>query len=183
MTLRVSVDSGGTFTDGVLINEKGELITAKAHTTPQDLTVGTIECLSKLASLSGMTFKELLDRTSTIVHGTTLATNLVVSRAGAKLGTITTKGYRDRMLFLQVAKGDLGGDIKGGTTELFSFRMDPPEPLTRRHLMTEVEERVNHKGEVLIPLNEGDVRRAVAYLKKQGVESIAVILFLPVYGS
>jgi N-methylhydantoinase A len=177
MALRVSVDSGGTFTDGVLIDEKGEVITAKAHTTPQDLTVGTIECLSKLALLSGITLKDLLDRTSTIVHGTTLATNLVVSRTGAKLGTITTKGYRDRMLFLQVAKGDLGGDIKAGTSELFSFRMDPPEPLTRRYLMTEVEERVNYKGEVLIPLNEEDVRRAVAYLKKQGVESIAVILF------
>jgi N-methylhydantoinase A len=177
MTLRVSVDSGGTFTDGVLINEKGEMITAKAHTTPQDLAIGTIECLSKLASLSGRTLKDFLDQTSTIVHGTTLATNLVVSRTGAKLGTITTKGYRDRMLFLQVAKGDLGGDIKAGTTELFSFRMDPPEPLTHRYLMTEVEERVNYKGEVLIPLNEEDVRRAVALLKKQGVESIAVILF------
>ncbi len=177
MTLRVSVDSGGTFTDGVLIDEKGEVITAKAHTTPQDLTIGTLECLSKLASLSGMTLKDLLGRTSTIVHGTTLATNLVVSRKGAKLGTITTKGYRDRMLFLQVAKGDLRGDMKAGTTELFSFRMDPPRPLTHRYLMTEVEERVNYKGEVLIPLNEEDVRRAIAYLKKQGVESIAVILF------
>ncbi len=176
MTFRVSVDSGGTFTDGVLINEKGEVVTAKAHTTPQDLTAGTIECLSKLASLSGMTLKDLLGRTSTIVHGTTLATNIVVSRSGAKLGVITTRGYRDRMTFLHVAKGELKGDIRVGTADLFNFRMDPPEPLTRRYLTTEVEERVNFKGEVLIPLNEEDVRRAVGYLKKQGVESIAVLL-------
>lgn len=176
MAFRVSVDSGGTFTDGVLINEKGEVVTAKAHTTPQDLTLGTIECLSKLASLSGMTLKDLLGRTNTIVHGTTLATNIVVSRSGAKLGAITTRGYRDRMTFLHVAKGELKGDIRVGTTDLFNFRMDPPKPLTRRYLTTEVEERVNYKGEVLIPLNEDDVRRAVAYLKKQGVESIAVIL-------
>jgi N-methylhydantoinase A len=54
MNFRVSIDSGGTFTDGVLIDEKGEVVTTKAHTTPQDLTLGTIECLSRLASLSGM---------------------------------------------------------------------------------------------------------------------------------
>jgi N-methylhydantoinase A len=176
MVFRVSVDSGGTFTDGVLINEKGEVVTAKAHTTPQDLTVGTLECLSKLASLSGKNLKDLLEQTSTIVHGTTLATNIVISRSGAKLGVITTRGYRDRMTFLQVAKGELRGDIRVGTADLFNFRMDPPKPLTRRYLTTEVEERVNFKGEVLIPLNEGDVRRAVGYLRKQGVESIAVLL-------
>ncbi len=176
MAFRVSVDSGGTFTDGVLIDEKGEVVTAKAHTTPQDLTAGTIECLSKLASLSGMKLEDLLARTSTIVHGTTLATNIIVSRSGAKLGVITTRGYRDRMTFLHVAKGELKGDIRVGTADLFNFRMDPPKPLTRRYLTTEVEERVNFKGEALIPLNEEDVRRAVGYLKKQGVESIAVLL-------
>ncbi len=176
MTFRVSVDSGGTFTDGVLINERGEVVTTKAHTTPQDLTAGTIEVLSKLASLSGMKLEDLLGRTSTIVHGTTLATNIVVSHSGAKLGTITTRGFRDRMTFLQVAKGELKGEIRVGTADIFSFRMEPPKLLTRRYLMTEVEERVNYKGEVLVPLNEEDVRRAVAYLKKQGVESIAVIL-------
>ena len=177
MTFRISVDSGGTFTDGVLMNDQGEFTTAKAHTTPNDLTIGTMNCLNKLASQSGIKLGDLLSRTSSIIHGTTTATNLVVSRNGAKMGTITTKGYKDRMLFLQVAKGDLGGDIKAGIDELFSFRMDPPLPLTRRHLMTEVEERINYKGEVIIPLNEDDVCEAVDYLKKHEVESIAVILF------
>lgn len=109
MAFRVSVDSGGTFTDGILISEKGGVVTAKAHTTPEDLTIGTIECLSKLASLSGMGLKDLLGQTGTIVHGTTLAANIVATRSGAKLGTIATKGYRDRMTFLHVAKADLGG--------------------------------------------------------------------------
>lgn len=177
MTYRISVDSGGTFTDGVLINDQGEVITTKAHTTPNDLTIGTMNCLSKLASDAGIPLDHMLAHTDTIIHGTTTATNLVVSRNGAKMGTITTKGYKDRMLFLQVAKGDLGGDIKAGVDELFSFKMDPPPPLTRRFLMREVEERVNYKGEVVLPLNEDDVREAVTYLKKQGVEAIAVILF------
>ncbi len=176
MTFRVSVDTGGTFTDGILINEMGEAITTKAHTTPEDLTVGTIDCVTKLAELSGMPLPDLLGQTSTIVLGTTLATNIVATRSGAKMGTITTKGYRDRLAFLHVAKADLGGDRKATSAELFSFRTPYPKPLTRRYLMTEVEERINYKGEVLIPLNEEDVRKAVAYLKQQGVESIAVML-------
>jgi N-methylhydantoinase A len=176
MSFRISIDIGGTFTDGILFSEKGEITVAKAHSTSQDLTIGTIECLSKLSSSSGMTLKNLLGQTRTIVLGTTLATNIVATRSGARMGTITTKGYRDRITFLHVAKADLGGDRKATSAELFSFRSEYPKPLARRYLMTEVEERVNYKGEVLIPLNEDDVRKAVAYLKGQGAESIAVML-------
>src|ERR1039457_1165840 len=136
MTFRISVDSGGTFTDGILIDDKGEVLSAKAHTTPQDLTVGTINCLSKLAALAGMPLERLLSQAGTIVHGTTLATNIVATRTGAKLGFITTKGYRDRMTFLQVAKGEMRGDLKESQSEMFDFRMEYPKPLTPRHLMT-----------------------------------------------
>ena len=174
MTFRISVDSGGTFTDGILIDGKGEVLSAKAHTTPQDLTVGTINCLSKLAALAGMPLERLLSQAGSIVHGTTLATNIVATRTGAKLGFITTKGYRDRMTFLQVAKGEMRGDLKESQSEMFDFRMEYPKPLTPRHLMTEVEERLDYTGRVLTPLNEQDVRRAVEYLKKQGVQAIAV---------
>jgi N-methylhydantoinase A len=176
MGFRISVDIGGTFTDGILLGEKGEMTTAKAHSTPRDPIIGTIDCLSKLSSLSGMMLSELLSQTRTIVLGTTLATNIVATRSGAKMGTITTKGYRDRITFLHVAKADLGGDRKATSAELFSFRSEYPKPLTHRYLMTDVEERVNYKGEVLIPLNEDDVRQAVRYLKGHGVESIAVML-------
>jgi len=176
MGFRISVDVGGTFTDGILLSEKGAMTTAKAHSTPQDPTTGTIDCLSKLSSLSGVTLPELLSQTRTIVLGTTLATNIVATRSGAKMGTVTTIGYRDRITFLHVAKADLGGDREATSAELFSFRSEYPKPLTRRYLMTEVKERVNYKGEVLIPLNEDDVYCAVRYLKGHGVESIAVML-------
>ncbi|KPK88558.1 MAG: hypothetical protein AMJ94_14745 [Deltaproteobacteria bacterium SM23_61] len=176
MPLRISVDNGGTFTDGILLNEKGETVTAKAHTTPEDITLGTMECMNRLARSSGMTLMDLLGRTGTIVLGTTLATNIVATRSGAKVGTITTKGYRDRLSFLHVAKADLGGDKKATSAELFSFRSEYPKPLTRRYLMTEVEERVNFRGEVLTPLNEEDVRRSVKTLKEQEVDAIAVML-------
>ncbi len=174
MAFRISVDSGGTFTDGILIDDKGEVLSAKAHTTPKDLVVGTLNCLSKLAEMARMPLERLLNQTNTIVHGTTLATNIVATRTGAKLGFITTKGYRDRMTFLQVAKGEIRGDVKESQSEMFDFRMEYPKPLTPRRLMTEVEERLDYTGRVLTPLNEQDVRRAAAYLKQQGVEAIAV---------
>lgn len=174
MAFRISVDSGGTFTDGILIDDKGEVLSAKAHTTPKDLVVGTINCLSRLGEMAGMPLERLLGQTNTIVHGTTLATNIVATRSGAKLGFVTTKGYRDRMTFLQVAKGEIRGDVKESQSEMFDFRMEYPKPLTSRRLMVEVEERLDYTGRVLTPLNEQDVRRSVAYLRQQGVEAIAV---------
>lgn len=178
MTYRISVDAGGTFTDGVLMSERGEVIISKAPTTPHDLTTGTMNCISKLAMESGMTLRELLTQTNTIVHGTTLATNVVATRSGAKMGTIATKGYRLRMTFPQVAKSDWAEQ----PVDMYDFRLNEPKALTRNFLMTEVEERVNFKGEVLIPLNEDSVRQAVRYLKQQAVESIAVMLmFSPLY--
>jgi N-methylhydantoinase A len=170
------VDNGGTFTDGILINEKGEAITAKVHTTPENLTIGTLECIASLAELSGLRLADLLAQTSTIVLGSTLATNIVATRSGARIGAITTKGYRDRLSFLHVAKADLGGDRKVTSAELFSFRSDYLKPLIRRYLTVDVTERVNYKGDVLVPLDEEDVRKAVVHFKKQGVESIAVML-------
>lgn len=178
MTFRISIDSGGTFTDGVLINEKGETITAKVRTTPKDISIGTMECIGKLAKGAEISLRDLLSQTSTIVHGTTLATNAVASQSGAKMGTIATKGQRLRMVFPQVPKSDW----KERPVDMYDFRLDEPKPLTRPYLMTEVEERVNYKGEVLIPLNEESARVAVRYLKKHQVESIAVMLmFSPLY--
>jgi N-methylhydantoinase A len=172
MRYRISVDSGGTFTDGVLINESGDAVIRKAHTTPHDPTVGTLECIAKLAAAEGVTLTQLLGRTDSIVLGTTMATNVVATHSGPKMGTIATRGYRLRMAFPQVAKADW----KEGPADMYDFRAEPPEPLTPYYLMTEVEERVDFRGQVLTPLNEDDVRRAVRQLKSEGVTTIAVTL-------
>ena len=173
---RISVDCGGTFTDGILLSDAHEVWVAKADSTPSDPKIGVVECISRLAAQVGLPLPGLLAATNTIVLGTTLATNIVATRTGAKTGAITTKGYRDRLSFLHVAKSDLGGDRKATAAELFSFRSDYPQPLTPRHLVAEVDERLNFKGEVLIPLRDDDVRQAVAYLRRKGVEAIAVNL-------
>lgn len=172
MSFRISVDSGGTFTDGVLIDEQGEALMRKAHTTPHDPTIGTLDCIGRLAEARGLALGELLARTSTVVIGTTMATNAVATHTGAKLGTIATRGYRLRMAFPQVAKAEW----KEGPEDMYDFHADPPEPLTPYWLMTEVTERIDFRGEVVTALDEADVRRAVRYLKEQGVTSIAVTL-------
>ena len=178
MTYKIAVDSGGTFTDGVLVKKSGEVITTKAHTTPQDPAFGTMDCIRKLASELGLTVEDLLSQTDTIIHGTTMATNLVATHSGAKMGTIATQGYRLRMTFQQVAKSDW----QDKSEDMFDMRLEAPKALTSNHLMTEVEERVNVRGEVLVPLNEESVREAVRYLKGKEVESIAVMLmFSPLH--
>lgn len=172
MSYRISVDSGGTFTDGVLIDEHGEAVMRKAHTTPNDPTIGTLDCIGKLAAAHGMALAELLDRTQSIVLGTTMATNVVATLSGPRMGTIATKGYRLRMAFPQIAKTEW----REGPQDMYDFRAEPPEPLCPYHLMTEVEERLDFRGEVVTPLNDDDVRRAVRYLKSQDVTTIAVML-------
>mgnify|MGYP000962078151 CR=1 FL=1 len=172
MGYRISVDSGGTFTDGVLINERGDALMRKAHTTPQDPSIGTLECIAKLAAAEQLTLEQLLGRTDSIVLGTTMATNVVATHSGPRMGTIATQGYRLRMAFPQVAKADW----KEGPADMYDFRAEPPEPLTPYYLMTEVRERVDYRGQVLTPLDEEDVRRAVRQLKAEGVTSIAVTL-------
>lgn len=169
---RISVDSGGTFTDGVLIDDQGEAVLRKAHTTPHDPTIGTLDCVEKLAESQRMSLGELLGQTTSIILGTTMATNVVATHSGPKMGTIATKGYRLRTAFPQVAKTEW----KEGPDDMYDFRADPPEPLTPYYLMTEVEERLDFRGEIVTPLDEQDVRRAVRYLNEQGVTTIAVML-------
>ncbi|MCL5734054.1 MAG: hypothetical protein M1274_00450 [Actinobacteria bacterium] len=137
---RISVDCGGTFTDGILLSESRESWTAKTDSTPQDPSLGTMDCISRLADQIGVSPSELLSLTTTIVLGTTLATNIVATHTGPKTGAITTRGYRDRLAFLHVAKADLGGDRKATSAEPFSFRSHFPQPLAPRRFVVEVEE-------------------------------------------
>jgi len=165
MGYRISIDTGGTFTDGVCVDDSGKLVTAKSPTTPEDLTVGTMNVIVELAELCGLDRKNLLSETTSIVNGTTAGTNAILTKQGAKLGIICTKGFPDVIELRRAPKIDM-----------FDWRMPFPKPLVPRRLRVEVEERINKKGEVITPLNEQSVREAVAYLKKQGVEAVVVAL-------
>ena len=165
MSYRIFIDTGGTFTDGVCVNEKGDLVTAKSSTTPNDLTVGTMNVVDALAAMCGLQPTELLSDTTMMVNGTTAGTNAVLTRRGAKVGIICTKGHPDVLELRRVPKVDM-----------FDWRMPFPKPLVPRRLRVEVEERINKRGAIVTPLNEESVHEAVAYLKKQGVEAIVVAL-------
>ena len=165
MAYRISIDIGGTFTDGICVDASGNMVTAKAPTTPENLTDGAINVIDSLARLCNLDRRQLLNQTSSIVNGTTAGTNAIVTRSGAKLGLICTKGFPDVIELRIVPKEDM-----------FNWRMPFPKPLVPRRLRVEVEERVDSKGEVRIPLNEKSVHEAVSYLKKQGVDGIVVAL-------
>ncbi len=172
MSYRIAVDSGGTFTDGILIDHTGKVISQKAHSTPQDPTIGTLNCIGKLARDIGLTTEELLGDTTVLTLGTTVATNIIATHKGANLGLITTQGFRLRMTAPQVPKSEWAER----PLPLAEFHFDEPRPLAEWRHMTEIKERVNYKGEELVPLDEDSVREAIAHLKKEKVDSIAVCL-------
>ena len=165
MSFRVAIDTGGTFTDAISVNDRGIMVTAKTPTMPKDLAQGTINSIAALAKANDLGTEEFISQVVTIVHGTTQGTNVIITRTGPMLGLIATKGHRDVLQLRRVARENL-----------FDWRKDFPEPLVSRYLRVEIEERVNSKGEIHIPLNEVSVQKAVSYLKEMGVKNIVVAL-------
>ena len=163
MGLRIGVDCGGTFTDFVCIDESGEIRDFKESSTPDDFSRGVMLGLEKAAAAYGKSLDSFLCDVDLIVHGTTVATNTVLTLTGAETGVITTKGFRDILEFRRGMKEDT-----------FDWRADFPAPLSPRHMRLEVPERVVHTGEVLTPLDEDAARAAVRKLKEKGTEAIAV---------
>ena len=159
-TTRIGVDVGGTFTDFVMVDEARDLIfTGKRLTTPGDPSVAILEGTERLLAEAGTAIGEV----DSIVHGTTLVTNTVIERKGARVGLITTKGFRDSI--------EMGGEIRYDLYDLF---LERPEPLVPRYLRVEVDERIDAEGKVLRPLGREDVRAAAEKLLREGVEAIAV---------
>jgi N-methylhydantoinase A len=165
MGFRIAIDTGGTFTDAISVDERGNLATGKAPTTPEDLTVGVRNAVEVLARLINLDLRKFLGQVTTIVHGTTQSTNIIITRTGPKLGMICTEGHRDVIQLRRVPKEDM-----------WNWRMPFPEPLVPRYLRAEIKERVDARGNIAIPLDEASVHKAVSYLKKMKVESIVVAL-------
>ncbi|MEC8775948.1 MAG: hydantoinase/oxoprolinase family protein [Pseudomonadota bacterium] len=166
--IRVGVDVGGTFTDFVLVDEKRDLIfTGKRLTTPEDPGLAITDGLERLVSESGTSVPEL----DAVVHGTTLVANTIIERKGAKVGLITTKGFRDSL--------EMGREIRYDLYDLF---FEKPEPLAPRFLRQPVDERIDAKGNVLWPLDENTLGAAAEKLVAEGVEAIA-ICFMHAYAN
>jgi N-methylhydantoinase A len=166
MNLRISTDIGGTFTDLVCVDEKGELKVAKVSTTPENFAEGIFNALDILGEQYRMSLHSVLKQCGTFIHGSTIATNAMIMRKTAKIGLLLTKGHRDILTFRE-----------GGKEDSFNPHVDYPEPYVPRHLTATVTERMNAEGGVEIPLDEDEVRQVLHRLVKEfHVEGIAVCL-------
>ena len=160
---QIGVDVGGTFTDVFLVGDAGEAVVHKIPSTPDDPSVATVDGMRGACERAGVEISSL----DMVFHGSTVATNAVLQRAGAKVGLITTEGFRD-VLHIARHKRPLN----------FSLYQELPwqkHPLVPRHLRLTVAERIEPpEGEVKTALDEGDVKAAIERFKEEGVESVAV---------
>lgn len=171
MAYLCGVDIGGTFTDCVVIDDQGGVRISKTPSTPPDFSTGFFESLRLAAESAGVTLDELLTNTTTLSHGTTVATNAVVEHRGSRVGVITTAGHGDAILIMRAF-----GRVAGlPPADLLRFSAtSKPEPIVPRALIREVGERIDAKGQVVVELNEEDARRAIAELVQGGVDGIAI---------
>ena len=161
--LRIGIDIGGTFTDLAAVDERGRAVIAKCASTPRDPAEGLLEGLRLLAAELGTDLRGLLARTASIVHGTTVATNALLERKGARVGLLTTEGHRDVLEMREGLKDDR-----------YNLRMPSPVPLVPRARRLGVRERMRFDGTVLVPLGRASLAAALRRLVRDGVEAVAV---------
>jgi len=165
---RIGLDIGGTFTDLVLANDAtGEIRLHKLLTTPRDPAEGALQGLEELCRAADIALGDV----AALVHGTTLVTNAIIERTGARTGLLTTRGFRDIL--------EMGKEQRYDIYDLF---LQYPAPLVPRRWRIEVDERLTRDGTVLRPLDPDEVRAAARTLLSQGVEAIAVV-FLHAYAN
>lgn len=168
----IGIDTGGTFTDVTVIDKEGNIYTDKAPTTPKDFSQGVINAIGEVSKLIGISSAELLSRCQILKHGTTVATNALITKTGSKVGLITTKGFEDTTLIMRAI-----GRVAGLSEDEIRHQATAtkPKPLVPRNLIGGVTERVDFKGNILAPLNEEEVKDALKYLiEEKDVEAIAV---------
>jgi len=160
---RIGIDVGGTFTDIVAVSDKGTVIFSKAPSTPADPSIGVMDAIARLSQELRTESAVLLSKTERIVHGTTVATNALLERKGAKTGLLTTIGHRDVLEMREGLKDDR-----------YNMRLAAPETLVPRYLRLGVKERIRPDGSIHVPLDNDSLDAAIEKLKEADVTSIAV---------
>jgi len=163
MKYKLGIDVGGTFTDFILISETGDTSIHKVLSTPQDPSIGVLSGIHDLADIIGMDLSTLVTHIETIVHGTTVATNALLTLKGAKTALITTKGFRDALEMR-----------RGIREEQYNNHYRNVTPLIPRYLRLVVNERIDADGNILTPLDESELPAIIEFLKQEKVEAIAV---------
>jgi N-methylhydantoinase A len=163
MAYRISVDTGGTFTDVVVADEAGVLTIGKALTTPERAFAGLGAAISDAAGQLGLALEGLLAKTTLFIYGTTRATNAIVTRQGAKTAFLTTAGFPDTLVLKE-----------GGKRNPHDFRTDFPEPYIPRRRTFEIDERMSSEGTASRPLDEAQARRTLVQLARDEYQAVAV---------
>jgi N-methylhydantoinase A len=177
----VGVDIGGTFTDCVLVSEDGAIVTGKAPSTPHDPVEGFLNSIAQAGHRlaggngggNGGASADILEQASLVLHGTTVGTNIMVERKGARVGLLATQGHGDALLIMRGS-----GRTKGLPAQqlLDVVSADKPDPVIPRSLIREVSERVDVNGDVVVPLDEEQAGAAIDELLAAGCEAIAIAL-------
>jgi len=164
MAYRLGVDVGGTFTDLLLIDEDtGTAFRTKVPTTPANQAAAVLDGIERVCAIAGVKPSALTE----LMHGTTVTTNAVLEGKGARVGLVTTEGYRQ---ILQVARSYVPGGLAGWII------WPKPEPLAALEDTVEVRERIGARGEIVSELDEASAREALKHLKRRAVEAITVSL-------
>jgi N-methylhydantoinase A len=158
----IGVDIGGTFTDIVLFDAVGDrLFTGKILTDYRDLARGVIAGIEQVMAQTGIVAASI----RRVVHGTTLVTNSLIERRGAKTALVTTAGFGDVLEFARESRYNI-----------YDIDIDVTPPIVPRACVFEVRERLNHRGEILTPLVKFEIERVAEELRVESVESVAVCL-------
>ena len=160
---RIGIDVGGTFTDIVAVSDTGTVTFSKAASTPNDPSIGVMNAVERLADELGINSETLLSKTESIVHGTTVATNALLERKGAKTGLLTTLGHRDVLEMREGLKDDR-----------YNMRLPAPAPLVPRFLRLGVRERIKPDGSIHTKLDNTSLDEAINKLREEKVTSVAV---------
>ena len=160
---KIGIDVGGTFTDFVVAEEGRQPSFFKTQSTPDDPSIGVMAGLQEAAAAYGLSLDQFLRETDLVIHGSTVATNTLVERKGARVGLVTTDGFRDLLEMREGLKEDR-----------YNLRMQPAEPLAARYLRVGIPERIRANGQVERPLDEAALIENLEYLVNEGAEALAV---------
>jgi len=171
MSYLVGIDIGGTFTDCAIVDRAGKLLTTKVPSTPQDFSQGMMDALQTGARALELSLHDFCRDIAFLSHGTTVGTNTIIQKKGAKVGLLTTKGHEDAIHIMRGSRGYGGRDIR----KVVHFpETSKPVPIVPKRLIRGVSERVDCFGAVVAPLNEAEAEQAIRELVAEGVQAIAV---------
>jgi N-methylhydantoinase A len=167
----VGVDIGGTFTDCVVLDRAGNITATKAASTPGNFAEGMLNAMRVAAERLGLPFDAFCERIAVLTHGTTVGTNALIQRKGARVGLITTKGHEDAIHIMRGSRGVTSRDI----AKVVHFpESQKPDPIVPKRFIHGVSERIDCFGEVVVSLNEAEAERAIRDLVAAGCDAVAI---------